>query len=113
MSISYFVRYDINAPDVDAFVAYYRTKHVPILSRWPGMKRVVLHTPAECDDLFATNRGKTVLLAQLEFDSMEDLEMAMGSAERVEARQDFKNFPQYQGQVLHQAMQTEEAWRKP
>ena len=43
MSISYFVRYDVTAPDLPHFLDYYRRHHVPILARWPGIRSVVLH----------------------------------------------------------------------
>lgn len=112
MSVSYFVRYDIETAEREAFVAHYRTHHVPILARWPGMKRVVLHTPLEWSDPFPVNRGRAVLLAQLEFESREAMERAFRSPERGEAREDFKRFPPFTGTVTHQAMASEEAWRR-
>jgi hypothetical protein len=39
MSVSYFVRYEVEAPA--DFLRHYREKHVPILARWPGLRRVV------------------------------------------------------------------------
>jgi uncharacterized protein (TIGR02118 family) len=112
MSVSYFVRYDIDVADHEAFVAHYRERHVPILARWPGMKRVVLHTPLPWDDAFPVNRGRAVLLAQLEFESREAMEAAFRSPERAEAREDFKRFASFSGTVTHQAMETHEAWRR-
>lgn len=112
MSVSYFVRYDITAGDVDAFVSYYRTRHVALLSGWPGLKRVVLHTPVEWRDPSPVNRGKAVLLAQLEFDSIAALNEALASRERAQARRDFERFPPFEGNVTHQAMETGEAWRR-
>jgi uncharacterized protein (TIGR02118 family) len=112
MSVSYFVRYDIELADREAFVAHYRSHHVPILARWPGMKRVVLHTPLEWHDPFPVSRGRAVLLAQLEFDSAEAMQRAFESPERAAAREDFKRFPAFTGTVTHQAMQSHEAWRR-
>lgn len=112
MSVSYFVRYDITARDVGAFVSYYRTKHVAVLSGWPGLKRVVLHTPVDWNDPSPVNRGKAVLLAQLEFDSVEALNEALASRERTAARRDFERFPAFEGSVTHQAMASDEAWRR-
>ena len=112
MSVSYFVRYDIELADRDAFLAHYREHHVPILARWPGMKRVVLHTPLEWHDPFPVSRGRAVLLAQLEFDSPEAMQRAFQSAERAVAREDFKRFPAFTGTVTHQAMASIEAWRR-
>jgi hypothetical protein len=113
MSASYFVRYDISTSDVKEFVDRYRRTHVPILSRWPGIERVLLHTPIEWNDPYAINRGATVLLVQLDFESEAALRSALFSRERAEARLDFQSFPAFSGSVTHQAMTGEEAWRKP
>jgi uncharacterized protein (TIGR02118 family) len=113
MSVSYFVRYDISTADRDAFVERYRQRHVPILARWPGIRRVVLHTPADWNDPFAVTRGTAALLVQLEFESAEALKTALFSKERAEARLDFQGFPAFSGTVTHQALQSDEVWRKP
>ena len=113
MSVSYFVRYDIAVSDVDAFVRRYREVHVPIVTRWPGLRSMVLHTPVEWRDPFPVNKGRAVLMAQLEFDSEEAMNRAFASPERAAAREDFKRFMTFEGTVTHQAMHTEEVWRKP
>jgi uncharacterized protein (TIGR02118 family) len=112
MSVSYFVRYDITGVDAQRFIAHYREHHVPILARWPGMKRVVLHTAVDWNDPLPVNRGSSVLLAQLEFDSGEAMQRAFRSQERLQAREDFKRFARFEGTVTHQAMQSIEAWRR-
>ena len=113
MSVSYFVRYDIEARDEAAFLKHYEKCHVPILSRWPGLRRIVLHTPLEWRDAFPVNRGRTLLLAQLEFDSPEAMRAALAAPERAQARADMANFPPFEGTVTHQALTSTEAWRKP
>jgi uncharacterized protein (TIGR02118 family) len=112
MSVSYFVRYDIQVADVAAFVRRYREVHVPLVARWPGLRSMTLHTPLEWQDTAPVNKGRAVLLAQLEFDTQADLERAFASRERAEARADFKRFMTFEGSVTHQAMNTEEVWRK-
>ena len=111
MSVSYFVRYDIATADARRFVDRYREVHVPLLARWPGIRRVLLHTPLDWQDSFPVNRGQTVLLAQLEFDSVAALEAAFRSPARAAAREDFKQFPPFAGTVVHQAMAAEEVFR--
>ena len=113
MSVSYFIRYDISVRDADGFIEHYRTNHVPVLATWPGLRRVVLHTPVEWNDAWPVNRGRAVLLAQLEFDSAEALHAAFGSPERAAARADMANFPPFEGVVTHQALASAEAWRRP
>ncbi len=113
MSVSYFVRYDVSTHDVAAFVRRYRERHVPILQRWPGIRRIALHTQADWNDPFAIHRGSAILLVELEFESAEALKQALFSKARAEARLDFQGFPAFSGTVTHQAMQSEEVWRKP
>lgn len=111
MSVSCFVRYEIESPE--EFLRYYRENHVPILARWPGLQRVVLHTPVEWSDPFPVNRGRVALLAQLEFQSLETMNAALAGPERAAARADFEAFPPFEGSVVHQAMKAEEVWRSP
>lgn len=113
MSVSYFVRYDVAVSDVRAFVERYRSVHVPLVATWPGLQRMVIHTPMDWSDPFPVNRGGAVLLAQLEFESEEAMNQAFASRERAEAREDFKRFMTFEGTVIHQAMKTEEVWRSP
>jgi len=74
---------------------------------------VMLHTPLEWQDPFAVSRGRSVLLAQLEFESLESMQAAFRSPARAEAREDFERFPPFEGSVIHQAMAQEEAFRAP
>jgi uncharacterized protein (TIGR02118 family) len=111
MSVSYFVRYDIEIADLPAFMRRYREVHVPLVARWPGLRRMVLHTPLAWRDPFPVNPGKAVLMAQLEFESEAAMNAAFASPERAVARDDFKRFPPFGGSVVHQAMAQEELFR--
>jgi len=113
MSVSYFVRYDIESSDLDAFVRRYRDVHAPLVARWPGLRRMVLHTPLAWRDPFPVNPGKAVLMAQLEFESEAAMNAAFASPERAEAREDFERFPRFEGSVVHQAMAQHEVFRAP
>jgi uncharacterized protein (TIGR02118 family) len=112
MSVSYFVRYEGKAESPAAFLEYYRDRHVPILMRFPGVKRIVLHTPVTWQDPFPVKPDRFALLAQMVFDSQYDLDRALGSEARSIARGDFGNFPPFQGLVFHQAALSEEVFSK-
>jgi uncharacterized protein (TIGR02118 family) len=112
MSVSYFVRYDITTKDTAEFVRYYRDMHLPLVTCWPGLQGVVLHTQVEWNDPYAITRGNSVLLVQFEFESAAALSKALFSPERAEARLDFQNFPAFAGSVTHQALTSEAVWRK-
>jgi len=107
MSVSYFVLYRGEAGDLAAFIQRYRKDHVPILLRWPGVRRVALHTPAGASDPKSTNFAGLAMMAEIVFDDEAALAAALNSDERAEARQDFARFPPFHGDVLHQALQTE------
>jgi uncharacterized protein (TIGR02118 family) len=113
VSVSYFLRYDIAVPDLSAFLERYRKVHVPLVATWPGLQRMLIHTPVDWKDPVPVNRGKAVLMAQLEFESEEAMNTAFASRERAEAREDFKRFMTFEGTVTHQAMRSEEVWRSP
>jgi uncharacterized protein (TIGR02118 family) len=112
VSVSYFVRYEGKAPDLEAFLAYYRERHVPILARLPGIERIVLHTPVEWRDPFPVKPDRFLLVAQMVFHSEEDLDRALASAPRALAREDFANFPPFEGSVYHQAALSTEVFSK-
>lgn len=108
MSVSYFVFYKGHADDADGFIERYRTVHIPILKRWPGVECVKLHTPAVLQDPKQTSTAGLAMMAEIVFCDGEALEKALQSQERHEARLDFGKFPSFHGDVMHQALQTEE-----
>ena len=107
MTVSYFVFYRGRAEDPRAFLDHYKSRHVPILKNFPGIKAVKLHTPTEAVDSHAVEPGGFALVAELVFDSMEDMTHALESPERARARADFKDFPPFHGDVWHQELATE------
>ena len=111
--VSYFVRYDIAVADLKGFLERYRRVHVPAVTSWPGLRRMVIHTPVDWKDPFAVNRGQAVLMAQLEFESEEAMNRAFASPARAAAREDFQRFMTYAGTVTHQAMVQDEVFRAP
>ena len=102
--VSYFVRYRGSAADPSAFTSYYAEKHAAILKRFPGLRSLILHMPAAWNDPFPVNPGGSLLLTQMVFDNPQALDAALRSEARTEARADFSRFPQFQGEVTHEAM---------
>lgn len=103
--VSYWVRYRGKAADPAAFVAYYEKTHSPILRRFPGIRALSLHTPVDFRDPFQVHGGDTMLLAQMSFDSPAELNLALASEARKVARDDFQRFPDFQGDVTHEALE--------
>ena len=112
MSVSYFVRYEGQAESPEAFLSHYRDHHVPILAHFPGIKRIILHTPTAWHDTFPVKPDRFALLAQMVFETMDDLDKALQSEARAIARDDFGSFPPFHGLVCHQATQSDEVFPK-
>jgi uncharacterized protein (TIGR02118 family) len=112
LSVSYFVRYEGEAESPEAFLSHYRDHHVPILAHSPGIKEIVLHVPTAWEDPFPVTPDRFALLAQMIFDTKDDLDRALQSEERVTAREDFGSFPLFHGRVYHQATHSEEAFSR-
>lgn len=110
MTVSYFVRYEGKAESAAAFIERYRRSHAPILASFPRIRKVILHTPVDWDDPCPVHKGNFAMLAQMVFDSQEDLVAALASPARFEAREDFAHFPAFKGEVFHQAMVSEELY---
>jgi uncharacterized protein (TIGR02118 family) len=102
--VSYFVRYRGASPNPAAFQTYYETRHAEILKQFPDIRSLILHHPTAWTDPFAVRRGETILLAQMQFDSVGALDNALRSEVRRLARDDFQRFPPFDGEVTHEAM---------
>jgi len=102
--VSYFVGYRGSSSDADAFHTHYETRHAAILRQFPGIRSLVLHRPVAWSDPFPVQRGGTFLLVQMQFDSASDLDAALRSPARRQARDDFQSFPPFSGEVTHEAM---------
>ena len=111
-SVSYFVRYEGRAENQAAFLSHYRDHHVPILARFPGIVRIVLHTPTTWQDPFPVKLDSFALLAQMVFATQDDLDRALRSEARASARDDFGSFPPFHGLVFHQAAVSEEVFSR-
>lgn len=74
--------------DPAAFDAHYRDTHVPLVDKISGLNRWTYRKLDSMD-------GSTppyYLIAELDFDSLEQLQASMGSAEGQEAANDVPNF---------------------
>ena len=74
---------------------------------------MVIHTPVDWKDPFPVNRGKAVLMAQLEFETEEAMNQAFASRERAVAREDFKRFMTLRRHGDPPGDEAEEVWRSP
>ncbi len=75
--------------DSDAFEKYYSEKHLPIASKIPGVKRVELTKFIGTPDGSSPSHYR---MAEVYFDSLEELQKHMGSPEGQAAVNDIPNF---------------------
>ena len=107
MTASYIVRYHGTAKNKNDFLSHYRRSHAPILKGFPGISSLTLHHGAKSNDPFPINKGGNLLIAEMTFRDLPALNAALASSARAEAREDFGNFPPFDGDVTHQAFVTE------
>lgn len=102
--VSYFIRYRGSSSDPGAFNAHYQTGHAEILRQFPNIRSLILHRPTAWMDPLPIRPGGTFLLAQMVFETANELDAALRSPARREARDDFARFPPFEGDVTHEAM---------
>ncbi|MCD8140148.1 MAG: EthD family reductase [Planctomycetaceae bacterium] len=108
MSVSYFVRYEGETENAAAFLNHYRTQHAELLRHYPRIRECKLHHPAEWHDPVPVKKDRIFVLAELVFDSLEDLNFSLASEARQDSRRDFNNFPPlHNSDIRHLAVTTE------
>lgn len=108
MAVSYFVRYVGETSDAEAFMDHYRNRHAEVMKKYPRIRGCRIHHPVEWNDPVPVNKDKVFALAELVFDSLEDLNFALASEARQDSRKDFNNFPKLEnGEIRHLAVSTE------
>ena len=103
MSVAYLVIYEGSPENPDAFIDYYISHHLPIIWTWPQIRSIEVDLSTEESDALA-NPTDVFMIARFIFDTMDDLQAALASPERILAREDSYNFPPFQGKMSHQAV---------
>ncbi len=89
--VKFCVFYHGKPEDPAAFDNYYWTQHLPIVARWPRLKRILISKGQPDDDIYQ--------IAELYFDSRMEMETALRSRERAMAAEDAKKFPRFNGEI--------------
>ncbi len=97
MSAAFLVIYEGQPEDPEAFLRYYVEKHVPLVWKFPKIRRIEIERGVDGGDFF--------MITRLTFDTIEDLRVAIHSKEREHARADMKKFPAFNGIVRRQAVE--------
>ena len=95
--MAFLVIYEGQPEDPEAFLRYYVEKHVPLVWKFPKIRRIEIERGVDGGDFF--------MIVRLTFDSIEDFRVAISSKERERARADMQNFPPFKGIVRRQAVE--------
>ena len=101
--IKYCVIYYGKPEDPAAFDDYYWTHHLPLVTRWPKLKRLAVSKGQPGDEIYQ--------IAEIHFENREDLDVALHSPERAVTGQDLKNFPKFNGEIKRQIFEEVEYYR--
>lgn len=99
--VKFCVIYNGRPEDPEKFDRYYWGAHLPIVARWPKVRRIVVSRTRQLNE-------EIYMIAELFFDSFEDLEAALASPERKEAARDRQNFPPFYGTIRYQTLEVRE-----
>ncbi|HUY17908.1 MAG TPA: EthD family reductase [Candidatus Binataceae bacterium] len=96
--VKFCVIYEGRPEDCEKFDRHYWEKHLPIVARWPGLRRLTLNKARQL------NEG-IYMIAEMYFDDLNGLETALASPERREAGQDRLRFPNFYGTIRYQVLE--------
>ena len=98
---SYLVHYPGPAEDEQAWLDHYTVKHATLITALPGVRAVMVDTPAVVVSKLPFRSAKALLRNKVVFDSAQALSMALSSPARDALRADVASFPRYTGGSVH------------
>lgn len=99
--ISYWVEYSGPAEDENAWHKHYVDHHPQLLAQLPGIRCIEIYTPVVMICGLPLNVRPSMQRNKTVFDSVDAMRAAMQSPARDALRQDFQQFPAWQGTALH------------
>lgn len=106
--LSFNVRYHAPVTDEKKFVEHYLAHHPPLLAALPGVRQIFCYVPVAWTGPAAIPRSNCILGNQVDFDSLEALNISLASDARHRLRDDFNAFPVTPGPNTHYALLKEE-----
>ena len=83
--------------DPAAFDSYYWNRHLALVARWPGLRRIVLGKGRPGDELYQ--------VTEMYFDSRAELEAALQTPERAASYEDGLRLPTFVGEIKRQTFE--------
>lgn len=104
---TYFVSYEGQADDNEAWLAHYLRHHPPIMKKLPGLRKLEVYSRIDYSSGLDIERSRALQRNIVMFDSEQHLNEALDSPVRAELRADYEGFPPFKGTSPHGAMLSE------
>ena len=83
--------------DSAAFDKHYWDHHLPMVTRFPKIKRILISKGQPEEDLYQ--------ITELYFDNRTEMEAALGSPERAAAAEDSRRFLKFDGKIIRRTFE--------
>lgn len=104
---TYFVSYEGQSADDEAWLAHYLRHHPPIMKKLPGLRKLEVYSRIDYSSGLDIERSRALQRNIVMFDSEQQLNDALDSPVRAELRADYDGFPPFTGASPHGAMLSE------
>lgn len=104
---TYFVSYEGQADDDEAWLAHYLRHHPPIMKKLAGLRKLEVYSRIDYSSGLDIERSRALQRNIVMFDSERQLNDALDSPVRAELRADYDGFPAFTGASPHGAMLSE------
>ena len=104
---TYFVSYEGQSADDEAWLAHYLRHHPPIMKKLPGLRKLEVYSRIDHLSELDIERSRALQRNIVMFDSQQQLNDALDSPVRAELRADYEGFPPFKGVSPHGAMLSE------
>lgn len=106
------IHYPGKAEDLNAWLAFYFTSHVPLMKKLPGLRELELYTRIDWVSALPWPRAEHMQRNKVVFDDAAAVAAAFQSHIRAEMRADFLRFPPFTEGNRHNPMATREVLRR-
>jgi uncharacterized protein (TIGR02118 family) len=106
-SCSFLVHYPGEPENLNEWLSYYMSHHVPLMCRFPGIRAVEVHTRVDWVDALPWQREHHFQRNKIVFDSAAALERALHSPVREQMKADRASFPAFSGGNVHHSLATQ------
>lgn len=103
---SYVVHYPGPAQDLNVWMHYYVQHHPDVMRMFPGIRGIEILSRVDWTGFLPWERVNHMQRNRVMFDSQAALTAALQSPARIAMREDFKQFPPFQGGNSHFPMET-------